>query len=81
MVLDEATSALDTATERRMTDAMEKLQGDVTFITVAHRLATIKDYDQVCYLEDGRVLGRGSFDEVVQQVPAFKEQAALAGLL
>lgn len=81
MVMDEATSALDTATENRVTESMRELQGDVTFITVAHRLATIRDYDQVCYLEQGRILGQGTFEEVVSQVPSFRTQAELAGLV
>ncbi|WP_440312465.1 ABC transporter ATP-binding protein [Leucobacter chromiireducens] len=81
MVMDEATSSLDTATENRITESMRDLQGEVTFITVAHRLATIRDYDQVCYLDQGRILGSGTFDEVVAQVPDFRMQATLAGLV
>ncbi|MEJ6489817.1 ABC transporter ATP-binding protein [Leucobacter sp. USCH14] len=81
MVMDEATSSLDTATENRVTESMRDLKGEVTFVTVAHRLATIRDYDQVCYLDKGRILGRGSFEEVVAQVPEFRLQAELAGLL
>ncbi len=81
MVMDEATSSLDTATENRVTQSMRELQGEVTFITVAHRLATIREYDQVCYLDGGSILGKGTFDEVVAQVPAFRTQAELAGLL
>ncbi|MFV0433682.1 MAG: ABC transporter ATP-binding protein [Leucobacter sp.] len=81
MVMDEATSALDTATENRVTESMRELQGEVTFVTVAHRLATIREYDQICYLDQGRILGSGTFDEVVNQVPDFKMQAALAGLV
>ena len=81
LVLDEATSALDTATERRVSEAMRSLQGAVTFITIAHRLATIRHYDQICYLENGRLLGRGTFEEVVEQVPAFAAQARFAGLM
>ncbi|MGI8392668.1 ABC transporter ATP-binding protein [Leucobacter sp. W1038] len=80
MVMDEATSSLDTATESRVTQSMRELQGEVTFITVAHRLATIREYDQVCYLDRGRIRGKGSFDEVVSQVPDFALQARLAGL-
>lgn len=80
LVLDEATSALDTATENRVTEAMRKLQGEVTFITIAHRLATIRDYEKICYLEGGKVLGQGTFEELVNQVPAFGIQASLAGL-
>lgn len=81
MIMDEATSALDTATERRITAALERLHGRVTFVTVAHRLATVRDYDQICYLDEGRILGQGTFDEVVEQVPAFRAQARLAGLI
>lgn len=80
MVMDEATSSLDTATENRVTQSMRELQGEVTFITVAHRLATIREYDQICYLDRGRILGRGTFEEVVAQVPDFAIQARLAGL-
>ncbi|WP_217584406.1 ABC transporter ATP-binding protein [Microbacterium sp. GbtcB4] len=81
MVMDEATSSLDTATERRIVEAMRELQGDVTFISVAHRLATVRDYDRICYLSDGGIRGLGTFEEVVEQVPDFAHQAALAGLL
>ncbi|QIM15871.1 ABC transporter ATP-binding protein [Leucobacter insecticola] len=81
MVMDEATSSLDTETENRVVESMQSLQGSVTFITVAHRLATIRDYDQVCYLDRGKILGSGTFDEVVAAVPDFKRQAELAGLI
>ncbi|MFS6528796.1 ABC transporter ATP-binding protein [Microbacterium aurugineum] len=81
MVMDEATSSLDTATENRVVESMNELRGQVTFITVAHRLATIRQYDQVCYLDQGQIKGFGTFDEVVDQVPDFRFQAALAGLV
>ena len=81
MVMDEATSSLDTATENRITESMRELHGAVTFITVAHRLATIRDYDQVCYIQDGEMLAVGTFEEVVARVPEFKVQAQLAGLI
>ncbi|MBK0421629.1 ABC transporter ATP-binding protein [Leucobacter sp. CSA2] len=81
LVLDEATSALDTRTENRVTEAMKSLQGEVTFITIAHRLATIRDYDRLCYLDAGRILGSGRFEEVVADVPDFAIQASLAGLI
>lgn len=60
---------------------MQELQGEVTFITVAHRLATIREYDQVCYLDGGKIRGMGTFDEVVARVPDFAVQAQLAGLI
>lgn len=80
LVLDEATSALDTKTEAAVTAAIRTLGGDVTTITVAHRLATIQHCDIVYYMSEGEVAASGTFDEVVAAVPAFAEQAALAGL-
>jgi ABC-type multidrug transport system fused ATPase/permease subunit len=80
LVLDEATSSLDTKTEDDVTQAIRNLRGEVTLISVAHRLSTIKDYDQVCYLEDGRIVGKGTFSELALALPAFGEQVALAGL-
>lgn len=80
LVFDEATSALDTGTESRVTKAMDNLAGQVTFITIAHRLSTIKEYDLVCYFDQGELLGAGSFDELQRQVPDFAVQAGLAGL-
>jgi ATP-binding cassette, subfamily B, bacterial PglK len=80
LVLDEATSSLDTKTEDDVTQAIRNLRGEVTLISVAHRLSTIKDYDQVCYLEDGRIIGKGTFSHLARTLPAFGEQVALAGL-
>ncbi|AZN30842.1 ABC transporter ATP-binding protein [Flaviflexus salsibiostraticola] len=80
LVMDEATSALDTATEAAVTDAVRALAGDVTTIVVAHRLATIRHSDQVCFMKDGKVAARGTFDEVVRDEPEFARQALLAGL-
>lgn len=80
LVLDEATSALDTATEAAVATAISELQGDVTVISVAHRLSTIRDCDQVFFMSGGTIETRGTFDEVVAANPAFAQQAALAGL-
>ena len=80
LVLDEATSALDTATEAAVSDAIRTLRGQVTTVTVAHRLATIKHSDQIFFMSGGRVAASGTFDELIAQVPEFANQAALAGL-
>jgi ATP-binding cassette, subfamily B, bacterial PglK len=80
LVLDEATSSLDTKTEDEVTKSIRALQGDVTLISVAHRLSTIKDYDRICYVDDGRILAQGTFTEVAAQLPSFAEQVLLAGL-
>lgn len=81
LIMDEATSALDTKTESKVAKAVESLHGDVTVISVAHRLSTVKDADRLFFMEDGFVLASGTFDEVVEQVPTFREQATLAGLV
>ena len=81
LVLDEATSALDTKTEADVTSAIQELRGDVTLISVAHRLATVRDHDQICFMRDGGIVASGTFDEVVAGVPEFAVQARLAGLV
>ena len=80
LVLDEATSALDGETERAITQTLRELEGSVTTITIAHRLVTVRNADQILVLEHGRVTGRGTFDEVRQQSAQFDKQASLLGL-
>ena len=80
LVLDEATSALDAETEQAIAQTMQDLEGQVTMVTIAHRLATVRHCDLVLYLEAGRVVGRGTFAEVREQSPAFDHQAQLLGL-
>jgi ABC-type multidrug transport system fused ATPase/permease subunit len=80
IVLDEATSALDAETELAITETLEGLDSGVTRIIIAHRLSTIRHADVVVYLEDGRVLSTGTFDEVCSRIPAFERQATVMGL-
>ena len=80
-VMDEATSALDAETESLVTRTIEEPRSDVTTITIAHRLATVRRADKVIYLDRGRLLAQGTFDEVRLAVPRFDHQAALAGAL
>ncbi len=80
LVLDEATSSLDAETEQAITDTLDELQRDVTTVIIAHRLSTVRHADLVVYLEDGRKVAAGSFDEVCAQVPALQRQADLMGL-
>lgn len=79
-VLNEATSALDAETESAIAETLRSLDGEVTTVTVAHRLATIRNADLVIYLEQGRIVFSGSFDEVRIAVPRFNSQAELLGL-
>ncbi|TFB53936.1 ABC transporter ATP-binding protein [Cryobacterium tagatosivorans] len=80
LVMDEATSALDTKTESDVATAIRELRGQVTVVAVAHRLSTVMDSDQVCFMRDGKIVANGTFSEVVAAVPDFAVQAALAGL-
>jgi ATP-binding cassette subfamily C protein len=80
LVLDEATSALDAETEVAISSAIADLRGEVTVVTVAHRLSTIQNADQVLYLDSGRALAQGTFAEVRAQVPGFDAQARIMGL-
>jgi ABC-type multidrug transport system fused ATPase/permease subunit len=80
LVLDEATSSLDAETELAISRAIAELKGDVTVVIIAHRLSTVRDADQVIYIEDGKILSNGSFEEVRKSVPNFDNQAKLMGL-
>lgn len=80
LVLDEATSALDGQTEALLTEAIQGLRGSVTLITVAHRLSTVVNADQVVYMEGGRIIQTGTFEQVRELVPNFDIQANLLGL-
>jgi ABC-type multidrug transport system fused ATPase/permease subunit len=80
LVLDEATSALDAETEQAIAQTLQELEGTVTTVTIAHRLATIRHCDLVVYLEGGRVQAQGSFSEVRAIAPQFDRQAQLLGL-
>jgi ABC-type multidrug transport system fused ATPase/permease subunit len=80
LVLDEATSALDVETEREISLTIQNLAKKVTLIVVAHRLHTIQSLDQLLYFEAGRLVAKGSFQEVRSKVSSFDQQARLMGL-
>jgi ABC-type multidrug transport system fused ATPase/permease subunit len=80
LVLDEATSALDGETESSISAAIDSLHGKTTVITIAHRLSTVRNSDQVVYLDKGEIVAVGTFNEVRSKVPDFDNQAKLMGL-
>jgi len=73
LVLDEATAAIDSETEALIQDASERLMKGRTAIVIAHRLSTIMNADQIIVLDQGRILEKGSHDELLSKNGAYKE--------
>lgn len=80
LVLDEATSALDNITERRITETIDKLHGEVTVIVVAHRLSTVRQCDALAYMEGGKVVAYGTFEAVRASNARFARLVELGSL-
>ena len=80
LVMDEATSALDAETELAISQTISALKGHITTLSVAHRLATVINADVVFYLDGGRLIAQGTFQEVRDAVPQFDNQAHILGL-
>ncbi|MBQ9820917.1 MAG: ATP-binding cassette domain-containing protein, partial [Muribaculaceae bacterium] len=72
LILDEATSALDTESEHLVQDALDKLMHGRTTLVIAHRLSTIKGADLICVMQDGRIIERGTHDELIARQGAYK---------
>jgi ATP-binding cassette subfamily B protein len=80
LILDEATSALDTETEAKVKLALDRVrQGRTTFI-IAHRLSTVRTADQILFLEAGRIVERGTYDELVKLNGRFADLIAAGEL-
>jgi len=73
LILDEATSALDSETEKAIQRAIDERFRDRILITVAHRLSTVLNSDEIIFLKDGRVVGRGSHRELYSKIPDYKK--------
>ena len=80
IVFDEATSSLDGQTESDLSDAILGLKGKVTVIMIAHRLSTVRSADRILYMNSGKLVCSGTFEEVRRLVPDFDHQASLMGL-
>lgn len=80
MILDEATSALDTESERLVQDAIENLMKHRTSLVVAHRLSTIKNADLICVMHEGRIVERGTHDELIAKNGYYAKLNAMQAL-
>jgi len=76
LVFDEATSALDAQTEREIADAIDRERGTRTVIVIAHRLATVRRCDSIVVLESGRVVGQGTYDQLLRESDLFRALAS-----
>ena len=75
LVLDEATSALDAVTETDIHAALENLRGRVMLVTIAHRASTVAPCDEIFVLEEGRLVGRGTYAELMDHHDLFRRIA------
>jgi ABC-type multidrug transport system fused ATPase/permease subunit len=75
LVMDEATAALDNQTEREFVRALENLSSDKTLIMIAHRLSTVKNCDRLYFIDSGRVLNSGTYEELLEKCVQFRESA------
>ena len=78
LVLDEATSALDNATEQAVMDAIENFNRDLTILLIAHRLTTVRHCDTIVELGHGRVVAQGSYEQLLEHSPSFRNMAKAA---
>ena len=67
LVFDEATSDVDTETELRIQESLDELAADRTAVVIAHRLSTVQDADQILVVEDGRIVERGTHDDLLDE--------------
>lgn len=72
-VFDDSFSALDVATDARLRAALDESTGDATVIVVAQRVSTIRDADQIVVLEAGKIVGRGTHEELAEANPTYRE--------
>ena len=78
LMFDEATSALDNETEFKLTEVLDEFRGQLTTITIAHRLSTVRRCDRLLYLEQGRLVAHGSFSEISESIPGFARMVELS---
>jgi ATP-binding cassette subfamily B protein len=73
LILDDSLSAVDTDTEERILKGLSKVRKNRTTIIIAHRISAVKDADQIIALDDGRIVQRGTHEQLIQQDGLYKE--------
>jgi ATP-binding cassette subfamily B protein len=73
LILDDATSAVDASTEQQIKDALQEVMAGRTTFVIAHRLSTIALADEIVVVEDGRILGHGTHDELLEASELYRE--------
>ena len=79
LILDEATSALDNLTEKAVMDAVHNLGHAKTIIMIAHRLSTVQGCDAIIMMEQGRIVARGTYEELLGSSTKFRAMAGVGG--
>ena len=77
LIFDEATSSLDTESEKLVQEALDNLMRSRTSLVIAHRLSTIKNADEIIVLDTGRIIERGTHDELIAKNGHYKKLADL----
>ena len=80
VIFDEATSALDAETENRVSESILKLTGECTVIFIAHRLSVVRSANMIYYIDKGRIVDQGTFEELRSTNADFNNQANLMGI-
>ena len=80
VIFDEATSALDAETENRVSESILKLTGDCTVIFIAHRLSVVRSADMIYYIDKGKIINQGTFEELRKLNADFNNQANFMGI-
>jgi HlyD family secretion protein len=78
LVFDEATSSLDGISEKIIMEAINNFSGKKTIIMIAHRLSTVQKCDQIFFLDKGKVIDKGTYQELIETNEYFRNMAANA---